>query len=69
MQITKYVFQTPSSSQVQIGRPDPSTPKEDAIDKTENITNQAPKNSTKFDMEQTRNIQASNKQHILNTYA
>lgn len=69
MQVNRDLFQSPSTSQVQIGKPDPSAVKEDAGGKTnlefEIITGMASKN---LDVKQAQDVLVSNKQHSLDVF-
>jgi len=40
MEVSRYLFQSPSSSQVQIGRPDPSVSKESTPQSTQTVPNE-----------------------------
>ncbi len=70
MQVSQYLFQSPSPSQVQVGRPDPSVAKEDTTSKSESeTTDKVLENTQDFDIEQSKDIKAENPIHILDTYA
>ncbi len=60
MNVTQYTFQSPYSSQVQVGRPDPSSQKSDASqsDGSEliNSTNSSMQNAESFQTAQTQEV-------------
>lgn len=61
MNVSSYLFQSPSPQQVQIGRPDPSAPKEDA--QTQNTAKDSNNESVSVPQE-IQNIQTKNPEDI-----
>ena len=59
MTVERYLFQSPSSSQVQIGRPDPSVKKEDSSVKTsgESIPNTLEQKAQTFEAAQVKEVE------------
>jgi hypothetical protein len=62
MQVSQYLFQSPSSNQVQIGRPDPSAQKEEIADKVS-------QNTKEFDTQKIKELEKQNPIYLLDTYA
>lgn len=81
MQVNRYIFQSPYSSQVQFGTPDPSVKKEDetqstqkettdkGAQKTLTIPNESLQNAKNFTSAITKEVTPSVNNSLLDTYA
>ena len=78
MEVSKYLFQSPSSSQVQIGRPDPSsrqepTKQESTKDGASILPNETLKKAQSFQATQTKevlpSVKSSDSSNSLDVYA
>jgi len=62
MEVSQYLFQSPSSSQVQVGRPDPSskqsepTKQESTTQSNASVPNESLKNAQSFQATQTQEV-------------
>ena len=64
MEVSKYLFQSPSSSQVQVGRPDPSskqepTKQESTKEVASTVPNETLKDAQSFQASQTKEVTPS----------
>jgi len=76
MNVERYIFQSPYSSSVQVGRPDPSVKKEDTGGTTQSAsanitsTNQTLQDAKSFQATQTNEVKATvEPTHLLDVYA
>jgi len=73
MQVSQYLFQSPSSSQVQIGRPDPSVKTESAPTQSATVANESLSKAQSFTATQTTEVtpqvESTESTHLLDVYA
>ena len=78
MEVSKYLFQSPSSSQVQVGRPDPSskqepTKQEQTKESASTVPNETLKEAQSFQATQTQevspSVKSSDSSNSLDVYA
>jgi len=70
MQVAQYTFQSPSTSQVQVGRLDPSSVKEETVKSAppSNVTNQTVQKAESFAASQTREVTPSVEANSIDIY-
>jgi len=74
MDVTNYIFQSPYSSPVQVGRPDTSSVKKQGVQKDSGAeiitaTNESLKKAESFKNTQTQDVKATVESASLDTYA
>lgn len=70
MNVVQYTFQSPSPQQVQVGRLDPSSLKEDSTQQAFSSTNERLKEAQTFEASQLKEVTPTvEPQHLLDTYA
>ncbi|MCD6172160.1 MAG: hypothetical protein J7J96_00035 [Sulfurimonas sp.] len=74
MTVERYLFQSPYSSSVQVGRPDPSVKKEDtsqsSSSESPSVTNQTLQDTKSFQATQISEVKSSvDSTHLLDVYA
>ena len=70
MQVAKYTFQSPSTSQVQVGRLDPSSVKEENKNSSLNkeVVNQSSNQAASFAAKQTQEVKPTLTQNSIDLY-
>ena len=70
MQVAKYTFQSPSTSQVQVGRLDPSSVKEENKNSSLNkeVVNQSSNQAESFAAKQTQEVKPTLTQNSIDLY-
>ena len=70
MQVAKYTFQSPSTTQVQVGRLDPSSVKEESNNNSlpKSVTNPTAQKAASFAQTQTQDVKPTVKANSLDLY-